>query len=109
MDLLINFPYYSALISGSLILEMGSLSRLTGDPRYEAAALRALRKLWSMRSSLNLMGTTLDVATGDWIEYSGGIGAGRFPIRQYCDDLSYRLSQIWIELIVAKFLILCRG
>ncbi|KAJ6687840.1 ER DEGRADATION-ENHANCING ALPHA-MANNOSIDASE-LIKE PROTEIN 2 [Salix koriyanagi] len=28
---------------GSLILEMGALSRLTGDPRYESAALRALR------------------------------------------------------------------
>lgn len=68
------------LDSGSLILEMGALSRLTGDPRYEAAALRALRKLWSMRSSLNLLGTTLDVATGEWIEYSSGIGAGKIYI-----------------------------
>lgn len=63
---------------GSLILEMGALSRLTGDPKYESAALRSLRKLWSMRSSLNLLGTTLDVSTGEWIEYSSGIGAGRF-------------------------------
>lgn len=62
--------------SGSLILEMGALSRLTGDRRYENAALRALRKLWSMRSSLNLLGTTLNVETGDWIEHSSGIGAG---------------------------------
>lgn len=61
---------------GSLILEMGALSRLTGDPRFENAALRALRKLWSMRSSLNLLGTTLDVETGEWIEHSSGIGAG---------------------------------
>lgn len=55
---------------------MGALSRLTGDPIYESAALRALRRLWSMRSSLNLLGTTLDVTTGEWIEYSSGIGAG---------------------------------
>lgn len=55
---------------------MGALSQLTGNPRYEAAALRALRKLWSMRSSLNLFGTTLDVETGEWIEHSSGIGAG---------------------------------
>lgn len=61
---------------GTLILEMGVLSRLTGDPRFESAALRALRKLWSMHSSLNLFGTTLDVETGEWIEYSSGIGAG---------------------------------
>ncbi|XP_040377359.1 alpha-mannosidase I MNS5 isoform X1 [Oryza brachyantha] len=68
---------------GSLILEMGALSRLTGDSRYEAAALRALRKLWNMRSSLNLVGTTLDVLTGKWIEYSSGIGAGVDSFYEY--------------------------
>ncbi|GJN22238.1 hypothetical protein PR202_gb09788 [Eleusine coracana subsp. coracana] len=69
---------------GSLILEMGALSRLSGDSRYEAAALRALRKLWSMRSSLNLVGTTLDVLTGKWIEYSSGIGAGNTILFSVC-------------------------
>ncbi|CAL9176886.1 unnamed protein product [Musa hybrid cultivar] len=68
---------------GSLILEMGALSRLTGDPRFQAAALRALRKLWSMRSPLNLLGTTLDVVTGDWIEYSSGVGAGVDSFYEY--------------------------
>ncbi|PSS07817.1 Alpha-mannosidase [Actinidia chinensis var. chinensis] len=68
---------------GSLILEMGALSRLTGDPSFESAALRALRKLWGMRSSLNLLGTTLDVETGDWIEYSSGIGAGVDSFYEY--------------------------
>jgi hypothetical protein len=66
---------------------MGVLSRLTGDSRYEAAALRALRKLWSMRSSLNLVGTTLDVLTGKWIEYSSGIGAGNAMYTYPCDLL----------------------
>lgn len=66
---------------------MGALSRLTGDSRYEAAALRALRKLWSMRSSLNLVGTTLDVLTGKWIEYSSGIGAGTTLYIFPCDLL----------------------
>ncbi|XP_010254901.1 PREDICTED: alpha-mannosidase I MNS5-like [Nelumbo nucifera] len=68
---------------GSLILEMGALSRLTGDPRYEAAALCALRKLWSMRSPLDLLGTTLDVVKGEWIEYSSGIGAGVDSFYEY--------------------------
>ena len=75
------------ILTGSLILEMGVLSRLTGDSRYEAAALRALRKLWSMRSSLNLVGTTLDVLTGKWIEYSSGIGAGNAINTYPCDLL----------------------
>nr|XP_043636110.1 alpha-mannosidase I MNS5 [Erigeron canadensis] len=68
---------------GSLILEMGALSRLTGDPRFEYAALHALHKLWGMRSSLNLLGTTLDVETGEWIEYSSGIGAGVDSFYEY--------------------------
>jgi len=59
---------------------MGALSKVTGDPIYESVALRALRKLWSMQSSLKLFGTTLDVATGQWIEYSSGIGAGRLTL-----------------------------
>ncbi|KAK1427776.1 hypothetical protein QVD17_16471 [Tagetes erecta] len=68
---------------GSLILEMGALSRLTGDARFEQAALNALHKLWGMRSSLNLLGTTLDVATGEWIEFSSGIGAGVDSFYEY--------------------------
>jgi len=56
---------------------MGALSKLTGDPIYESVALRALRKLWSMQSLLKLFGTTLDVSTGQWIEHSSGIGAGK--------------------------------
>ncbi|KAI3807462.1 hypothetical protein L1987_23390 [Smallanthus sonchifolius] len=62
---------------------MGALSRLTGDARFEHAALKALHKLWGMRSSLNLLGTTLDVATGEWIEYSSGIGAGVDSFYEY--------------------------
>ncbi|EPS60831.1 hypothetical protein M569_13969, partial [Genlisea aurea] len=68
---------------GSLILEMGALSRLTGDSRFELAAIRAIRKLWSMRSSLNLLGTTLDIGTSEWIEYSSGIGAGVDSFYEY--------------------------
>ncbi|GMQ10341.1 hypothetical protein CsSME_00053383 [Camellia sinensis var. sinensis] len=36
-----------------------------------------------MRSSLNLLGTTLDVETGEWIEYSSGIGAGVDSFYEY--------------------------
>ncbi|KAH7433252.1 hypothetical protein KP509_07G061600 [Ceratopteris richardii] len=68
---------------GTLILEMGALSRLTRNSKYEDAALKALRKLWSMRSSLDLMGTTLNVATGTWIQHSSGIGAGVDSFYEY--------------------------
>ncbi|KAL0416967.1 UNVERIFIED_CONTAM: Alpha-mannosidase I MNS5 [Sesamum latifolium] len=82
---------------GSLILEMGALSHLTGDPRFESAALRALRKLWSMRSSLNLLGTTLDVETGEWIEHSSGIGAGVDSFYEYLlkAHLLFGRDELW--------------
>ena len=87
------------MLTGSLILEMGVLSRLTGDSRYEDAALRALRKLWSMRSSLNLVGTTLDVLTGKWIEYSSGIGAGKTINTYPCDLLIMCLCDVFVALL----------
>ncbi|CAM8878391.1 unnamed protein product [Rhodiola kirilowii] len=83
---------------GSLILEMGALSRLTGDPRYESAALRALRRLWSMRSSLNLLGTTLDVETGEWIEFSSEselVSITLLSLAFYLGCIAYILSDFY--------------
>eukprot|EP00850_Spirogloea_muscicola_P001621 SM000006S19386 [mRNA] locus=s6:421678:426268:- [translate_table: standard] len=68
---------------GSFILEFGILSRLTKNDIFETVALRALRRLWGMRSSLNLVGTTLNVETGEWIEQSSGIGAGVDSLFEY--------------------------
>jgi hypothetical protein len=36
--------------AGSLLLELGALSRLVGDPIYESMARRANRALWSARA-----------------------------------------------------------
>jgi hypothetical protein len=36
--------------AGSLLLEMGLLSRLLGDPVYEGYARRAIRALWNRRA-----------------------------------------------------------
>ena len=89
-----DFPF---MCWGSLILEMGALSWLTSDPLYEFAALRAFRKLWSMRSSLNLLGRTLDVTIGEWIEYSSRIGAGMFSL---VFDLLMALGSVLLHLII---------
>jgi mannosidase alpha-like ER degradation enhancer 2 len=51
---------------GTLMLEFGTLSRLTGDPRYYDAAKRAVLALYARRSAIGLVGTTIDVATGEW-------------------------------------------
>jgi hypothetical protein len=49
---------------GSLILEFGALSRLTGDDRFEKAAYKAFFALWNQRSDINLVGNTVNIYTG---------------------------------------------
>ena len=53
---------------GSNITEFGYLSQLTGDRRYVDAGKRALRAVWDRRSGLNLVGTTLNVDSGNWTD-----------------------------------------
>jgi mannosidase alpha-like ER degradation enhancer 2 len=51
---------------GTLMLEFGTLSKLTGDTRYYDAAKRAVTELYARRSPIGLVGTTIDVTTGEW-------------------------------------------
>ena len=53
---------------GSNVLEFGDLSRLTGDPKYLQASLKAYEAVISKRSTLNLLGTTFDVEKGEFID-----------------------------------------
>ncbi|GAB1598409.1 ER degradation-enhancing alpha-mannosidase-like protein 2 [Argonauta hians] len=61
---------------GTFIIEFGTLSRLTGDPIFENAAMRALKSLWNYRSDINLFGNHIDIRTGKWTAFDMGIGAG---------------------------------
>lgn len=51
---------------GSNILEFGDLSRLTGDPRYLDASLKAYDAVISKRSPLDLLATNFDVEKGEF-------------------------------------------
>lgn len=62
--------------AGSLVLEFSTLSRLTGNPRYENAAKAAFWAVWRHRSSIGLIGSGIDAETGHWISPFTGIGAG---------------------------------
>src|SRR5439155_1571422 len=50
---------------GTNILEFGVLSNVTGDRKYFNAAKKAYQATIDRRSSLNLLGTTIDV-NGNW-------------------------------------------
>lgn len=52
---------------GTNITEFGDLSRLTGDPKYLRAGKRALRAVVDRRSELDLLGTSMNVETGAWV------------------------------------------
>lgn len=51
---------------GSNILEFGDLSRLTGDPTYLRASMKAYEAVIPKRSALNLLGTNFDVEKGEF-------------------------------------------
>ncbi len=51
---------------GTLMLEFGTLSKLTGNPEYYDAAKRAVTAVFERRSAIGLVGTTIDVETGEW-------------------------------------------
>ena len=59
---------------GTFILEFGSLTRLTGDPVFERAALRAVEAIWARRSKLGMLGNHVNVLTGAWTALDAGIG-----------------------------------
>lgn len=61
---------------GTFLLEFGTLSRLTGNPRYERVAMKAMNALWASRSQLNLVGNHINTQTGQWTASDAGIGAG---------------------------------
>jgi hypothetical protein len=62
--------------AASLVLEFSTLSRLTGNPRYERMAKDAFWAVWDRRSSIGLIGGGIDAETGQWVSPYTGIGAG---------------------------------
>ncbi len=51
---------------GTLMIEFGSLSKLTGNPVYYNKAKQAMVECYNRRSAIGLVGTTIDVETGQW-------------------------------------------
>jgi mannosidase alpha-like ER degradation enhancer 2 len=61
---------------GTLLLEFGTLSRLTGKPVFYEKAKEALVALYSRRSALGLVGEEIDVETGKWLSPASHVGGG---------------------------------
>ena len=61
---------------GTLMLEFGTLAKLTDDPRYYAAAKRAVVALFGRRSPIGLVGSAINVETGAWEDRDSHVSGG---------------------------------
>jgi mannosidase alpha-like ER degradation enhancer 2 len=62
--------------TGTLLLEFGMLSRLTGDPVYFDKAKRALVETYRRAAPSGVVGSAIDVETGKWASTDAHIGGG---------------------------------
>ena len=51
---------------GTLMLEFGMLSKLTGNSAYYDKAKHAITEVFKRKSDIGLVGTTINVETGEW-------------------------------------------
>ncbi|HET7307205.1 MAG TPA: glycoside hydrolase family 47 protein [Gammaproteobacteria bacterium] len=62
--------------TGTLLLEFGTLSKLTGNPVFYQKAKRALVETYKRRSAIGLVGSSINVETGQWTDTDSHIGGG---------------------------------
>jgi mannosidase alpha-like ER degradation enhancer 2 len=62
--------------TGTLLLEFGMLGKLTGKPVYFDKAKRALVETYNRRSKLGLVGSGINVETGEWTDRDSHVGGG---------------------------------
>lgn len=71
--------------AGTMIMEFGALSRVTGDPIFEQKAQKAMEAIWIHRSrASDLVGTVINIHNGDWVRRDSSVGAGIDSYYEYC-------------------------
>lgn len=78
--------------AGSLLLEFTTLSRLTGDPRFEQLSKKAFWSIWERKGPTGLVGAGIDAESGLWTSSYTGIGAGIDSFYEYAAKAYVLLS-----------------
>ncbi len=60
---------------GTLMLEFGQLSRITGDKKYYDKAKKAIMAVYNKRSKIGLVGLQINITDGSWTNKESAIGA----------------------------------
>jgi mannosidase alpha-like ER degradation enhancer 2 len=69
-------PVTNPAETGTLLLEFGILSKLTGKPVFYEKAKRALVETFKRRSPVGLVGESINVDTGEWTNTDSHISGG---------------------------------
>ena len=69
--------------AGTLLIEFGTLSKLTGKTIYYQKAKRALEEVFKRRSAIGLLGSSINVETGEWTNSDSHIGGGIDSFYEY--------------------------
>jgi hypothetical protein len=92
--------------SGTLLIEFGTLSKLTRKPVFYDKAKRALVETYKRRSSIGLVGSTINVETGTWTDKDSHLSGGIDSYYEYLlkcwllfDDEDCR--RMWLASIAA--------
>jgi mannosidase alpha-like ER degradation enhancer 2 len=91
---------------GTLLLEFGTLSKLTGNPVYYDKAKRALVAVYDRRSPIGLVGSSINVETGKWVDTTSHITGGIDSYYEYLLKASILFddadcARMWKESIAA--------
>ena len=61
---------------GTLLIEFGTLSKLTAKPIFYDKAKSAVTELYGRRSKIGLVGSSINVETGQWVDTTSHISGG---------------------------------
>ena len=73
---------------GTLMMEFGKLSKLTGDQKYYEIAKKAIMEVYKRKSKIGLVGLQINVTNGNWTNTESAIGA-------YIDSYYEYLYKSW--------------
>ncbi len=99
-------PVSNPAETGTLLIEFGTLSKLTGKPIFYDKAKRALVETFKRRSSIGLVGEWINVETGAWTNTDSHISGAIDSYYEYLLKCSVLFGdpdckQMWNESIVA--------
>jgi mannosidase alpha-like ER degradation enhancer 2 len=92
--------------AGTLLIEFGALSKLTRRPVFYDTAKRALVETYRRRSAIGLVGSRINVETGEWVGKTSHISGGIDSYYEYLLKCWLLFSdedcrRMWLESVAA--------